>query len=295
MALLLSVLEQGLIYGLMALGVYITYKILDFPDMTTDGSFPLGASLTAMLLTKGVNPWLTLIVAFGAGALAGVCTGLIHVKLKVRDLLAGIIMFTGLYTVNLRIAGGKANVPLFNQQTIFKNDMLGSLMPEFLSGCQVALVALILALLIKLLLDIFLKTKSGFLLRAAGDNPTLVTTLAKDIGMVKIFGLALGNGLVALGGCVFAQQQRFFDMTMGTGTVVIGLASVIIGTSLFKNVYFLKPTTAVLIGSILYKGCVALAISCGLAATDMKLVTAAAFLVILVISMDRKKKVKSNA
>ena len=295
MALLLSVLEQGLIYGLMALGVYITYKILDFPDMTTDGSFPLGASLTAMLLTKGVNPWLTLIVAFGAGALAGVCTGLIHVKLKVRDLLAGIIMFTGLYTVNLRIAGGKANVPLFNQQTIFKNDMLGSLMPEFLSGCQVALVALVLALLIKLLLDIFLKTKSGFLLRAAGDNPTLVTTLAKDIGMVKIFGLALGNGLVALGGCVFAQQQRFFDMTMGTGTVVIGLASVIIGTSLFKNVYFLKPTTAVLIGSILYKGCVALAISCGLAATDMKLVTAAAFLVILVISMDRKKKVKSNA
>ncbi len=295
MALLLSVLEQGLIYGLMALGVYITYKILDFPDMTTDGSFPLGASLTAMLLTKGVNPWLTLIVAFGAGALAGVCTGLIHVKMKVRDLLAGIIMFTGLYTVNLRIAGGKANVPLFNQQTIFKNDMLSSLMPEFLSGCQVALVALVLALLIKLLLDIFLKTKSGFLLRAAGDNPTLVTTLAKDIGMVKIFGLALGNGLVALGGCVFAQQQRFFDMTMGTGTVVIGLASVIIGTSLFRNVSFMKPTTAVLIGSILYKGCVALAISCGLAATDMKLVTAVAFLVILVISMDRKKKVISNA
>lgn len=295
MALLLSVLEQGLIYGLMALGVYITYKILDFPDMTTDGSFPLGASLTAMLLTNGVNPYLTLIVAFGAGALAGVCTGLIHVKLKVRDLLAGIIMFTGLYTVNLRIAGGKANVPLFSQQTIFKNDMFNSLMPESLSGYQVVLVAFVLALIVKLLLDLFLKTRCGFLLRAAGDNPTLVTSLAKDIGLVKILGLALGNGLVALGGCVFAQQQRFFDMTMGTGTVVIGLASVIIGTSLFKNVHFIKPTTAVLIGSILYKGCVALAISCGLAATDMKLVTAVAFLIILVISMDRKKKVKSNA
>lgn len=291
----MSVLEQGLIYGLMALGVYITYKILDFPDMTTDGSFPLGAALTAMLLTKGVNPYLTLVAAFFAGALAGVCTGLIHVKLKVRDLLSGIIMFTGLYTINLRIAGGKANIPLFNQQTIFKNDRFNSIFPEAFSDYQVLVVALFLAVVIKIALDLYLKTKSGFLLRAVGDNPPIVTSLAKDIGTIKIFGLALGNGLVALGGCVFAQQQRFFDISMGTGTVVIGLASVIIGTSLFKNIYFLKPTTAVLLGSILYKGCVALAISCGLAATDMKLVTAVAFLIILVISMDRKKKVKGNA
>jgi len=295
MNLIMSVLEQGLIYGLMALGVYITYKILDFPDMTTDGSFPLGASLTATLLTKGINPFFTLIIAFAAGALAGVCTGLIHVKLKVRDLLSGIIMFTGLYTVNLRIAGGKANVPLFNQQTIFNNDVFQALIPESLSRYQVVLVALVLAVFVKVILDLYLKTKSGFLLRAAGDNPAIVTSLAKDIGLVKIVGLALGNGLVALGGCVFAQQQRFFDMTMGTGTVVIGLASVIIGTGLFKNMYFVKPTTAVLIGSILYKACVAVAISCGLAATDMKLVTAVAFLIILVISMDRKRKVKSNA
>ncbi len=295
MDLIMSVLEQGLIYGLMALGVYITYKILDFPDMTTDGTFPLGASLTATLLTKGMNPYLTLVAAFSAGALAGVCTGLIHVKLKVRDLLSGIIMFTGLYTVNLRIAGGKANVPLFNNQTIFKNDAFNSLVPEAFSGFQVVLVALVLALFVKFILDLYLKTKSGFLLRAVGDNPAIVTSLAKDVGQVKILGLALGNGLVALGGCVFAQQQRFFDMTMGTGTVVIGLASVIIGTSLFKNMHFMKSTTAVLIGSVLYKGCVALAISCGLAATDMKLVTAVAFLAILVVSMDRKKKVKSNA
>ena len=212
MALVLSVLEQGMIYAIMALGVYITYKILDFPDLTVDGSFPLGAAITAVMITKGVHPLITLVVSFAAGAVVGVLTGVIHVKLKVRDLLSGIIMMTALYTVNLRIAGR-----------------------------------------------------------------------------------AISNGLVTLSGCIYTQQQRYFDVSMGTGTVVIGLASVIIGTSLFKKVTFFRVTTSVVIGSIIYKACVALAISFGLQSTDLKLVTAVLFLIILVVSMDRKKKVKNNA
>ncbi|HCT64111.1 MAG TPA: ABC transporter permease [Lachnospiraceae bacterium] len=293
MGIFIGVLEQGLIYGVMALGIYITYKILDFPDLTVDGSFPMGAAVTAVLLTKGVNPYLALLVSFLAGAAAGICTGLIHVKLKVRDLLSGIIMMTALYSINLRITG-KVNVPLFTNETVLENKVVDEAfarMPQI----QILIVALIIALIVKILLDTYLKTKSGYLLRAVGDNETIVTSLAKDKGMVKIIGLAIANALVALGGSVMCQQQRFFDVSMGTGTMVIGLASVIIGTNIFKNSRIIKPTTAVLIGSIIYKGCVAFAISRGLKANDMKLITSVLFLVIIVITMDRKRKVKGNA
>jgi ABC-type uncharacterized transport system, permease component len=293
MGIFIGVLEQGLIYGVMALGIYITYKILDFPDLTVDGSFPMGAAVTAVLLTKGVNPYLALLVSFLAGAAAGICTGLIHVKLKVRDLLSGIIMMTALYSINLRIAG-KVNLPLFTNETVLENKVVDeafATMPQI----QILIVALIIALIVKILLDTYLKTKSGYLLRAVGDNETIVTSLAKDKGMVKIIGLAIANALVALGGSVMCQQQRFFDVSMGTGTMVIGLASVIIGTNIFKNSRIIKPTTAVLIGSIIYKGCVAFAISHGLKANDMKLITSVLFLVIIVITMDRKRKVKGNA
>ena len=289
MILLLSILEQGMIYAIMALGVYITYKILDFPDLTVDGSFPLGAALTAVLISKGMNPYLTLPVSFAVGAFVGALTGLIHVKLKVRDLLSGIVMMTALYTVNLRIAG-KANLPIYNMDTIFDNKWTDAIFNEALSPYRTLIIILIVTLAAKLLLDAYLKTKSGYMLCAVGDNDTLVTTLAVDKGLVKIAGLSIANGLVALGGCVYAQQQRYFDITMGTGTVVIGLASVIIGTSLFKKVSFMKVTTSVIIGSILYKACVGIAISRGFAASDLKLITAVLFLVILVLSMDRKKK-----
>lgn len=292
MGILIGVLEQGLIYGVMALGIYITYKILDFPDLTVDGSFPMGAAVTAVLLTNGVNPYLALLVSFLAGAVAGICTGLIHVKLKVRDLLSGIIMMTALYSINLRITG-KANVPLFTNKTVLENSAINGVFSK-LQGLQTLTVALIIALIVKLLLDAYLKTKSGYLLRAVGDNETIVTSLAKDQGSVKIVGLAIANAMVALGGSVMCQQQRFFDVSMGTGTMVIGLASVIIGTNIFKNTK-IKPTTAVLIGSIIYKGCVAFAISRGLKATDMKLITSALFLIIIVVTMDRKRKVKGNA
>ena len=293
MDFIISILEQGLIYGILGLGVYITYKILDFPDLTTDGSFPLGAAVSAAMITRGVNPYLTLLASFLAGAIAGCCTGLIHVKCKVRDLLSGIIMMTALWTINLRIAG-TSNVPLFSQESIFDNGFLEKI-PEPVSSYRTLLVIVILVAVTKILLDLYLNTRSGFLLRAVGDNATLVTSLAKDEGNVKILGLALANGLVALSGCIFCQEQRVFEISMGTGAIVIGLASVIIGTSIFKNLTLMKATTAVIIGSVLYKACVAVAIR-NFEPQDMKLITAALFLVVLIISMDRKKKkVKNNA
>ena len=293
MSFAVSILEQGLIYGILSLGLYITYKILDFPDLTVDGSFPLGAAVTALLITRGVNPYLTLVAAFLVGVIAGICTGLIHVKCKVRDLLSGIIMMTALWSINLRVAG-TANVPLFSQKTIFKNDVIDKVVPEALSKYSTLIMILIIAIFCKILLDLYMKTQSGYLLRAVGDNDKLVTSLAKDQGNVKILGLAIANGLVALAGCVFCQEERVFEISSGTGAMVIGLASVIIGTSIFKNLTFMKTTTAVLVGSVIYKACVAIALR-SFEPQDMKLITAVLFLVILVLSMERKKKVKKNA
>ena len=292
MSFITSILEQGLIYGILALGIYITYKILDFPDLTVDGSFPLGAAITAALLTRGMNPYITLVLSFLAGAVAGICTGLIHVKCKVRD-LSGIIMMTALWTINLYIAG-TANVPLFSQKTIFNNDLMEKIIPDVLAPYATLIIVLVLALICKVLLDLYLNTKSGFLLRAVGDNDVLVVSLAKDKGNIKILGLAISNGLVALAGCIFAQEERVFEISMGTGAMVIGLASVIIGTSIFRKMTLLHTTTAVLIGSVIYKACVAVALR-NFDPQAMKLVTAVLFLVVLIISMDRKKKVNTNA
>ena len=292
--ILLSVLEQGMIYAIMALGIYITYKILDFPDLTVDGSFPLGAAVAAVMISKDVNPLLTLPVCFLVGAVIGVCTGLIHVKLKVRDLLSGIIMMTALYTAELRVAG-RANLPFYNKTTIFDNDVVDSVFPETLEKYKTVLIILLIVLAVKYILDWYLHTKSGYILRAVGDNEAIVTAMAVDKGKIKIIGLSIANGLVALSGCVYAQQQRFFDVSMGTGTMVIGLASVIIGTSLFQRLTFFRVTSSVIIGSILYKGCVALAIKLGFVSTDLKFITASLFLIILVLGRERKRKVKADA
>lgn len=288
MALLLSVLEQGMIYGILALGVYITYKILDFPDLTVDGSFPFGAAITVRLINGfGVPAILTLPIAFLGGALVGICTGLIHVKLKVRDLLSGIIMMTGLYTINLWVAGS-GYVAIFDKENIFNNSFVNSITPSFcrISKCDHYFLITMVA---KYLLDWYMSTKSGFLLRAVGDNDTIVTSLGVDKGLVKIVGLSIANGLVSLSGCIYAQQQRSFEISIGTGAVVIGLASVIIGTSLFKKVTFFRVTSSVVVGSILYKACVAVAMFAGISPNAIKLITAVLFLIILVVSMDRKK------
>jgi putative ABC transport system permease protein len=294
LTILLGVIVEGFVYAIMALGVYITYKILDFPDLSVDGTFPLGGAVTAVLIIAGVNPLLTLLISFIIGGVAGIITGIIHVKFKVRDLLSGIIVMTALYSINLRIAG-KANFPIFTKETIFENAFLDKIIPVFVKPFLDAIILLIIVVLMKLILDLYLKTKSGYLLRAVGDNETLVTSLAKDKGAAKIVGLAIANAFVALAGCIYTQKSGFFDISMGTGTIVTGLASVIIGTNLFKQMSAVKATTAVVIGSVLYKACVSIAISFGLAASDLKLITSVLFLVILIIGSERKRKVKVNA
>lgn len=312
--IIFGIFEEGLIYAIMALGVYITYKILDFPDLSVDGTFLLGASLTAAGFVNGLpligplNPGAALLLSFAAGALAGCVTGLIHVKLKIRDLLSGIIVMTALYSINLRIAG-KANLPIFSKNTIFNNEFLTDIVPEALKPYIVTIILFLMVVLCKLLLDAYLRTRSGYLLRAVGDNDVLVTSLAKDKGAVKVVGLAIANGFAALAGSIYCQQKGFFEASVGTGTIVIGLASVIIGTQLFKRFGFVKSTTAVVMGSIIYKACVSLALSLGdvvirlgrvtisfpVVASDLKLITAILFLFILLISSFRGKKVKSHA
>ena len=310
--IIFGILEEGLVYAIMALGVYITYKILDFPDLSVDGTFPLGAAVTAAGIANGlpfigtISPVAALFISFAVGALAGCITGLIHVKLKVRDLLSGIIVMTALYSINLKITG-KANLPIFSKETIFSNSFLSAHVPEAASPFIVTIILFVIVLVCKVLLDAYLQTRSGYLLRAVGDNDVLVTSLAKDKGLVKIVGIAIANGFAALAGSVYCQQKGFFEISIGTGTMVIGLANVIIGTQLLKRVGFIRSTTAVIIGSIVYKACVSIAlllndlhiggldISIPVTASDLKLITSVLFLIILVVSPSGGKKVKSHA
>lgn len=289
-----STVTQGLIYAILTYGIYITYKLLDFPDLTVDGSFPLGAAVTAVLLTNGVNPWLTLLIAFLVGGVAGLITGFIHVKLQVRDLLAGIITMTALFSINLQIAGSNLNVGR-DIDTIFLAAPFGTILGDMPLIYKKLIVSLVIAVVFKILLDLYFKTKNGMLLKAVGDNSTLVTTLAQDNGKVKILGLVISNALVALSGSIVCHEQRSFSATMGTGQMVFGLAAVIIGTTIFKKASFVKGTTAVITGSIAYKVCIQVAISLGLPANLLKLITAALFLVILVIGNTGKGKAKKNA
>ncbi len=274
MDFILNIIEQGLLFGIMTLGVYITYKILDFPDLTVDGSFSLGAAVTASSLVLGINPFLAGILSLLGGMVAGFFTGYIHVKFKITNLLSGILVMIGLYSINLRIMG-KANIPLFNEKTIFTN----SLKP--------IIIIMLFALSIKFLLDIFLKTKLGFILKVTGDNPQLITSLGINISNTKIMGLMISNGLVALAGSLAAQYQGFSDAGMGSGILVMGLASVIFGEAIFKGLDFILPTTMAIVGSILYKMSIAFALKIGFPPTDLKLITA--IIVILAIAMNEKK------
>ena len=278
---LISTLTQGALYSLVAFGVYISYSVLNFPDLSVDGTFPLGAALTAGLLLRGANPWAALAAAMAAGMLAGAFTGVVHVVFRVRDLLAGIITQTALFSVNLLI-NGTSNVALERYaKTIFQ---MGDVLGEMSLGTRRLIVALAIALAVKLLLDLYFRTKSGLLLRAVGDNAALVTALGKNMGAVKILGLALSNGLVALAGGIVCQADRSFTSTMGAGQVVFGLASVIIGISLFRKASFVRATTAVWVGSILYKACIQAAMQLGFQPFMLKFVTAMLFLLVLVLS-----------
>ena len=278
-AALPSALVQGLLYAVMALGVMITYLVLDFPDLTVDGSFPLGAVVSARLILTGANPLLALAASALAGAAAGLLTGLIHVKMRVRALFSGIIMMTALYSINLRLAGDISLLSLPRQSlTLFRNNPVAAALPP---GISTLLIALMMVLIIKCLLDLFFKTRAGFLLRAAGDNPQMVTALARNKGQVKILGLMIANALVALSGSLVAQEQRLFEISMGTGSVVLSLASVILGVNLLRRLERVAPSTKVIIGAILYKISVTFAIACGLKPGDLKLITSLLFLAIL--------------
>lgn len=291
MSILIGILEQGFIYGIMALGIYISYRILDFPDLSADGTFPLGGAITAAFLIKGVNPWLTLLLAFLAGCLAGAFTGFLHVKLKIKDLLAGILTMTALYSVNYRIAGAP-NQFLMGEKTIF------SIPQSFpLYEYRYLIITFIIALAVKFILDWYLSTKSGFLLRSVGDNEGLIVTMAQSPAKIKVIGLSLANGLVALSGALNTQKAMQFDITSGTGIMVMGLAAVIIGVTIFKKISFVKLTTGVLFGMVCYKACISIAISSGMQSSDTNLIITVLFIVTLLLNsaLSRKKGVSKRA
>lgn len=282
MNILIGILEEGLGYSYLAVGLYFAYQILSFADLTVDGSFPLGAAITAAALVSGLSPLTAMGLSLIAGSLAGLATGFIHVKMGVKDLLAGLIMQTALYTVNLTVAG-RANLPFYKQNTVFSNPLIDGIIPDFLVPYKNIIILLIICLLMKFLLDEFLKSRLGFLIRATGDNPGLVSTFAKDPGMVKILGLSISNALVAFSGSLVAQQQRFFEISMGMGSMVMGLASLVLGLKVLGPIRGMKGTGKVIFGSIIYKGVIALAIQLGLSANSLKLMTALIFLIILVL------------
>ncbi len=291
---IITVLELGLIYGIMALGVYITYTILDFPDLSVDGTFPLGIAVCTVMLRNGQNPWLALVLAMLAGAVAGMFTGFLHVKLKIRNLLCGILTMTALYSVNYNIVGKASETLNINVGTIFSqtNTLFGGVP----GGFNKLVVILVIAAAAKLALDWYLRTKSGFLLRSVGDNEGLVVTLGKNPGSVKIVGLAVSNALVALSGALYCQYIRSFNVGSGTGTVVMGLAAVIIGTTALKKLKFLGITTTVIIGMILYKACIQVALIIGIPSADNNLIITILFILTLVLNEfkpGKKKKVIS--
>jgi len=283
-----GILEQGFIYAIMALGVYISYSILDFPDLSVDGTFPLGAAITAMLIIGGINPWLACLLSFFVGAVAGVMTGLLHVKFKITALLAGILTMTALWSVNLSIAKTSL-LSTYGANTIFNSGII-MLLPDIFAPWRVLILVTILAIFMKLLLDWYLTTQSGMLLRAVGDNQQLVISLAKNSGHVKIVGLAIGNGFAALAGSILCQQQKFFDVNMGTGMIVMGLAAVIIGMTVFRKMTIIKATTMVVMGAIAYKACISIAINLGFNPNYMKLIMAVIFTIALVANNFTKQR-----
>lgn len=272
MGLAETVLKEGLVYGIMAMGVYITYKILNFPDLSVDGTFPLGACVAAACISHGMDPWLACVCAILAGAAAGCVTGFLHVKLGITDLLSGILVMTAMWSVNLIITEGSAILQFFNRPTIF--GMGGHFRGTPVYMHRQLIIVLIIAIVVRVLLGLYLSTKNGLLLRASGNNSQYVINLGRDPGQMKILGLAIGNGCVALAGCVFAQMYENADVNSGKGMVVMALASVIIGLALFKRLSFLSFVTMAVLGSIVYKACLMIALQLGLPNTYLKLLMA---------------------
>lgn len=290
----LGSIELGLLYALMALGVYITFRILNFPDLTVDGSFTTGGGIAAIMITSGYSPLLATVCAFAGGMLAGACTGLLNTKGKINGLLSGILMMIALYSINLRIMG-KPNISLLGEKTVFSN--LGNLIPFLSQTWNIIIVLVVIVLIVKLLLDWFLYTDFGLALRATGDNSRMIRSFGANTDTTTIVGVSLSNGLVALSGALVAQQSGFADTTMGIGMIVIGLASVIIGETLFGARRVIIATLAAVLGSIVYRFVYALGLQMSwLKASDLKLLTALIVILALTLPMIRNSfKAKSLA
>ena len=284
---LLGAVEIGLIFALVALGVYISFRLLRFPDLTVDGSFPLGGAVCAVLISTGTNPWVATLAATAAGASAGMVTGWLNVKLKIMDLLASILMMIALYSVNLRIMGGP-NIPLINDPTIFN-----MLQPEGMDDYVFRpLLLLVIVIAAKLLLDWFFATERGLAIRATGSNARMARAQGVNTGGMILLGMAVSNGLVGLAGAMFVQTQGGSDISMGIGTIVIGLAAVIVGESILPSRKIIWATLAVVIGAIVYRFFIAAALNSdfiGLKAQDLNLVTAVLVTIALVIPQLKRK------
>lgn len=302
---LVSWIEMGIIFSILALGVYISFRILDFPDLTVDGSFVTGGAVAAVMIVSGVHPVLASLTALAAGFIAGSITGLLHTKGKINPLLAGILMMTALYSINLRIMGitnengvTRPNIPLLNIDTIFTP------VEEWSKGIGLSLWGIIIfmvlvTLVFKFITDYFLKTEVGLALRATGDNKRMIRSFSANTDIYVILGLGLSNAFVAFSGSLIAQYNQFSDISSGIGMIVVGLASVIIGEAIFGTKTIARTTLAVICGAVIYRIVIGLALSNGiLDASDQKLITAIIVIAALIIPKtidkyrDNKRKAK---
>ena len=286
--LIISTIAQGLLWALLALGVFITFRILDVADLTVEGSFPMGAAISAVLITMGVNPWLTVVIAGIGGMVAGAVTGWIHTKLKIPALLAGILTMIALYSVNLHIMG-KANISLLRMDTVYS--AIHSM--GISNAVALTIIGVVVTAVVGLFLFWFFGTELGTSIRATGVNPQMIRAQGVNTDTMIVLGLLLSNGFVAVSGALIAQSQGFADIGMGVGTIVIGLASVIIGEvlfasssvvrKLFGNSSFVLSLVAVVFGSIIYRIVIATVLYLGMPPNDLKLFTA--ILVALALSL----------
>ncbi len=291
--LLIHAVEQGLAYGIAALGVFLTYRVLNFPDLTVDGSFVTGAAIASLLLTQtGIDPFSVMLAAFLAGCGAGMITGLLNTRLGITNLLAGVLTMIMLYSINLRIMG-RPNLSLLRISTVSR--VVTAAWAPLGDFAVLAFIAL-LAVAIKVVLDFFLRTEIGFALRATGDSERMITSQGVNVDNMKLLGLALSNGLVALSGALVAQYSGFADVGMGIGTIVTGLAAVIIGGTLIRSHRVGWMTAAVLVGSIIYRISVSLALRYGYAvgfqASDLKLITSLLVIIALVVPYIRERRLR---
>jgi putative ABC transport system permease protein len=288
MSIILSSISQGLLWSIMAIGVYLTFRILDIADLTAEGSFPLGAAVCASLIVTGLSPLFATFIALFCGMLAGVVSGLLHTKLKIPALLTGILTMTGLYSINLRIMG-KANITLLGKETLLRTVQSYGLT----SRTSVLIVGLLASLLVIFLLYLFFNTETGLAIRSTGDNEAMSEANGIHTNAMKIIGYMLSNGLIALSGALIAQNNSYADIGMGIGTIVIGLASVIIGEVLFHQLSFAKRLLTIVIGSIVYRLIIDLVLQLGIDPQDIKLFSALILAIALSTPLIKKKsKVK---